>query len=157
MSYIVPCITYAGNTQLYSSNGGGGGGGSADWSNNPAISNVNIDGFNMSNINELDSVEILTGTITAMHAIASNIDASVITALDVFSGNLTVQNLTDLSGNIKILNEDNQAINYLQAISGNLYFNNQLLAQANNIQDIGDWSLYPALQTINANNNVCEK
>jgi hypothetical protein len=148
---VVPCITFAGTTQLYNSSGGGGG--SLDWSNNPAISNVNIDGFNISNINELDSVEILTGTITAMHAIASNIDVSNITALDAFCGNLTVQNLTDLSGNIKILNEDDQAINYMQAISGNLYFNNQLLAQANNIQDIADWSLYPALQTINADNN----
>ena len=149
-SGIVPCITYAGNTPLYSSSGGGG---SADWSNNPAISNVNIDGFNMSNINELDAIEILTGTITAMHAIASNIDVSNITALDGFFGNLTVQNLTDLSGNIKILNEDDQAINYMQAISGNLYFNNQLLAQANQLQDIADWSLYPALQTIDADNH----
>jgi len=132
-SYIPPNLTFAGTTPLYMAYNGQ----LKNWSEVPASSNVDINGFNISNINELDSNEILTGSLTA---------------LDTLTGNLIVQNLTDTSGNIKILNEDDQAINYLQAISGNLFFNNQLLAQANNIQDIADWSLYPALQTINADN-----
>jgi hypothetical protein len=39
--------------------------------------------------------------------------------------------------------------NLLHTISGNLYFNNELLAKANDIQDIADWALYPALQDVN--------
>jgi hypothetical protein len=148
-SGLVPCITYAGNRPLFSPSGSGGG---ADWSTNEAISNVDVNGFNMSNINELDSVEILTGTLTSLNIVSANVDVLNINAVDLFCGNITVRNLTDTSGNIKILNEDNQQPNYLQAISGNLYFNNQLLAQAGDIDDIADWSLYPAVQTVNVAN-----
>ena len=133
-SYFPPCVTTAGRTALFMTAGGQ----LQNWSQIPATSNVNINNYDVSNVNILDSTEILTGTITSLNSINSN---------------LTVQNLTDLSGNIKILNEDDQAPNYLQAITGNLYFNNQLLAQANDIQDIADWSLYPALQNINADNH----
>jgi len=133
-SYFPPCVTTAGRTPLYMTASGQ----LKNWSEVPANSNVNINNYDISNVNILDSTEILTGTITSLNSI---------------NGNLTVTNLTDLSGNIKILNEDNQAPNYLQAISGNLFFNNQLLAKANDIQEIADWSLYPALQTINADNH----
>jgi hypothetical protein len=109
-----------------------------NWSEVPATSNVNINDFDISNVNVLDAIEVMAGSVVSV---------------GLTSGNITVTNLTDLSGNIKILNEDDQAPNYMQAISGNLYFNNQLLAQANDIQDIADWSLYPALQNINADNH----
>ena len=39
----------------------------------------------------------------------------------------------------------------LQSIQGNLYYDNELLAKANDIQDIADWSLYPALANIAGN------
>ena len=96
-SYIPPNLTFAGTTPLYMAYNGQ----LQNWSEVPATSNVNINGFNISNINELDSNEILTGSLTA---------------LDTLTGNLIVQNLTDTSGNIKISKEDDQAINYLQAI-----------------------------------------
>jgi hypothetical protein len=103
-SYFPPCVTTAGRTALFMTAGGQ----LQNWSQIPATSNVNINNYDISNINILDSTEILTGMITSLNSI---------------NGNLTVQNLTAESGNIKILNEDDQAINYMQAISGNLYFN----------------------------------
>jgi len=133
-SYIPPNLTFAGTTPLYMAYNGQ----LQNWSEVPATSNVNINDFNISNVNILDAIEVMAGSIVSV---------------GLTSGSITVTNLTDLSGNIKILNEDDQAPNYLQAISGNLYFNNQLLAQAGDIQEIADWSLYPALQTINADNH----
>lgn len=132
-SYFPPCVTTAGRTPLFMAAGGT----LQNWSEIPATSNVNINNYDIANVNILDSTEILTGTITSLNSI---------------NGNLTVQNLTSESGNIKILNEDDQAPNYLQAISGNLYFNTELLAKANDIQNVADWSLYPALSNVNIDN-----
>ena len=36
----------------------------------------------------------------------------------------------------------------LHSIDANLFYNNELLAKAADIQDVADWSLYPALQTV---------
>jgi hypothetical protein len=36
----------------------------------------------------------------------------------------------------------------LSTIGGDLYFNNQLLALVNNLSSIGDWSIYPAISSI---------
>ena len=41
----------------------------------------------------------------------------------------------------------------LSTIGGDLYFNNQLLALVNNLSSIGDWSIYPAISTIDVAGN----
>ncbi|NBW79194.1 MAG: hypothetical protein EBR27_09305 [Betaproteobacteria bacterium] len=41
----------------------------------------------------------------------------------------------------------------LKSIDANLYFNNELLAKASDIQDIADWSLYPALANVDMANH----
>jgi cytoskeletal protein CcmA (bactofilin family) len=56
-----------------------------------------------------------------------------------------------LNGMIEII--DASGTQVLQSIDGNLYYNNELLAKANDIQDIADWSLYPALASVDFNGN----
>lgn len=50
--------------------------------------------------------------------------------------------------NGEVLLNDASGTQLLHSIDANLYYNNELLAKANDIQDIGDWSLYPALQQV---------
>lgn len=54
-----------------------------------------------------------------------------------------------LTGNIGFI--DASGNHNLESIQGNLYYDNELLAKANDIQDIADWSLYPALANIAGN------
>ena len=54
-----------------------------------------------------------------------------------------------LTGEIELI--DASGTQLLQSISGNLYYNNELLAKANDIQDIADWSLYPAVASVDMN------
>lgn len=54
-----------------------------------------------------------------------------------------------LTGEIELI--DASGTQLLQSIEGNLYYNNELLAKANDIQDIADWSLYPALASVDMN------
>ena len=51
-----------------------------------------------------------------------------------------------LNGQIQL--QDASGIEIIKSVDGNLYYNNELLAKANDIQDIADWSLYPALATV---------
>jgi hypothetical protein len=80
----------------------------------------------------------------------------------------------DASGNVQIFLEptapsylattglvqlvDASGTHQLQAIAGDLFYDNELLAKANDIQNVADWSLYPALQATDLNqfalNNV---
>ena len=48
-----------------------------------------------------------------------------------------------LNGEVMLV--DASGTQVLQSIDGNLYYNNELLAKANDLQDIADWSYYPAL------------
>jgi len=48
----------------------------------------------------------------------------------------------------EIFLNDASGTQLLHSIDGNLFYNNELLAKANDIQDIADWSLYPALQQL---------
>jgi len=50
--------------------------------------------------------------------------------------------------NGQVLLVDASGTQTLKSIDANLYYNNELLAKANDIQDIADWSLYPALATV---------
>jgi len=55
--------------------------------------------------------------------------------------------------NGEILLEDASGTQLLHSIDANLYYNNELLAKANDIQDIADWSLYPALASVDFDAN----
>lgn len=50
------------------------------------------------------------------------------------------------NGEIQLV--DASGTQLLQSIDGNLFYNNELLAKASDIQDIADWSLYPSVATV---------
>ena len=54
-----------------------------------------------------------------------------------------------LNGEITLVDASGSQL--LQSIDANLYYNNELLAKAGDIQNVADWSLYPALQTVDFN------
>ena len=58
-------------------------------------------------------------------------------------------NFSSLSG--KIYLQDSNGVQVLQAIGGDLFFNNELLAKAGDIQLIDEWALYPAVSTVYMN------
>ena len=55
------------------------------------------------------------------------------------------------SQNGSVLLNDPSGTQVLQAIGNDLFYNNELLAKAGDIQDIADWALYPALADVNMN------
>jgi hypothetical protein len=48
----------------------------------------------------------------------------------------------------EVLLQDASGLQVIQAIGGDLYFNGELLAKASSIQNIADWSLYPAFDNV---------
>jgi hypothetical protein len=58
-------------------------------------------------------------------------------------------NYSSLTG--KIYLQDSNGVQVLQAIGGDLFFNNELLAKAGDIQLIDEWALYPAVSTVYMN------
>jgi len=86
-------------------------------------------------------------TITSYDIFNSN---NIITTDFTNLNNMTSLNLSVLSGEI-YMKDNTGNLNLLNTIDGNLYFNNELLAKANDIQDIADWSLYPALEDVDMN------
>lgn len=61
-------------------------------------------------------------------------------------------NFPSQSGQITLIDASGSQV--LKAIGSNLYFNNQLLAQAGQLSNVADWSLYPAISSIQMNNEA---
>ena len=101
------------------------------WATFPAIANVNMDG---NDIND-------AGTVTANAVNAESVDVPVINLIRPSAGVPGVINMSD----------NNNVSHTLESIDGNLYFDNELLAKAGDIQDIADWALYPALGNVDMN------
>jgi len=100
----------------------------SQWALYPAVAGVSMDGFDISGVG----------------AIGANSLTCVGNAL--FQSTLTAQDVTVTSGAIKMTSN-----HVLETVGGDLYFDTELLAKANDIQNIADWSLYPALSTLNMN------
>ena len=112
----------------------------SQWATYPATTTVTLDG---NNIEQVASISATNIGITY----SSNFDPSFSCVGNaVFQSTLTAQDLTVGSGAIKMTSN-----HILETIGGDLYFDTELLAKANDIQNIADWSLYPALSTINMN------
>lgn len=120
-----PNLTYAGGLPIYLTE-------QADigrWSLFPAISTVVMDG---------NSIEG-----------ASDISATTVVATESLGADVLF--LSRGPGNVpgRINMKDNNNITHtLESIDANLYFDNELLAKANDIQNVSDWALYPALADV---------
>ena len=117
----------------YTASNGGGGGTPSNWSIYPAISTVQ--GNNQSILG--------VSTLTAQTVIAS----TSFTQLANISTTNT-QNIIVTSGSIQLIDSVTSANNKLKSIGNNLYFDDVLVATENSISSIGDWSLYPAISTV---------
>jgi hypothetical protein len=126
-SYIQnpPNITYAGGRPIYLTDAEV----QADvglWAFYPASQDVDLANFNLIN-GATGSFQDITGV------------------------NGTIENLNVSSGTITL--SDTAGVQTLQAIGTDLFYDGQLLAKAGDIQNISDWSLYPAIANIDLNSN----
>ena len=101
-----------------------------EWSKYPAVQNVDISNFDLNNV----------GNIVGQTANLTNVSVST---------NTEVNNLQVNSG--EIILQVNSVNNSLKGIGGDLFYNTELLAKAGDIQDVADWSLYPAFANVNMN------
>jgi hypothetical protein len=112
----------------------------SQWALYPAVATVALNG---NNIEQVASISCTNIGITY----SSNFDPSLSCAGNaLFQSTLTAQDLTVTSGAIKMTSN-----HILETVGGDLYFDTELLAKAGDIQQIADWSLYPALSTLNMN------
>ena len=111
----------------------------ARWAVYPAVTNVDVGGYDIVNVS----------TITATNLVSDNIDTKQIsTSLGVSGGfvntsKVQLQRIGTDPGQIQMY-DNNNVPHILESVNSNLYFDNQLLAKAGDIQDIADWALYPA-------------
>jgi hypothetical protein len=110
----------------------------AQWATYPAVSDVFMDGFN---INAVASIAANNIAITTSSPYSLSCSGNAF-----FQSTLQAQDLTVDSGAIKMT-----ANHVLETIGGDLFFDTELLAKANDIQNIADWSLYPALSNLDMN------
>ena len=107
----------------------------SNWSLFPAIDSVQM------NTRSLINVGGITGFLCQMNTVQAN--HSVITP------NLLTDTMTVNSGIINMV--DASGTHMLEAIDGNLFYDTELLARAGDIQNIAEWSLYPALGPVDFN------
>lgn len=104
------------------------------WAIYPAVQTVVMDG------NAIEGAsDIGTSTLSATQSIGS-----------------PVLNLIRGPGGVpgKINMRDNNGVNHvLESVNSNLYFDDELLAKAGDIQDIADWALYAAIANVDMDNN----
>jgi len=119
------------------------GGNVSEWSLYPALQTVIMDG------NSIEQVQSI-GAYNIGISYNSNYENSLTANGNVnFQSTLTTEDMTVTSGAIKLTPS-----HILETIGGNLFFDTELLAKAGDIQNIADWSLYPALSTVNYNNEA---
>jgi len=135
---LSPGITYAGDTPLYASYNPTE---NADrWSFYPARQDVDMSNYSINNVNN----------ITASLGIFETLNTSSFTCF----GDATFNASTIV--NRALTFKDGASNDTLEAINGDLFFNTELLARAGDIQQIADWSLYPALSTVHMQNELIE-
>jgi len=122
-------------------------------------SNKNISTIAQTSFNSASNYFQLPTTLDITNLLLTgNLQVDGTTTLNTLttSGTTTIPTLT--STNVNTVNETVSSgiitlntTDQLKAIDGNLFFNDQLLAKAGDIQDIADWSNYPALFNVDAN------
>jgi len=124
-----PNLTYAGGKPIYLTEEGDLG----RWSLFPAISTVVMDGNSIEGASDIG-----TSTVSATQSIGSPV-------LNLLRGPGGVPGVINM--------RDNNGTNHtLESIDANLFFDDELLAKAGDIQNISDWALYPALANVDMDN-----
>ena len=103
----------------------------AGWSQYPAETDLSMNGHNITNVSTLITESTFTTTLIT--------ESTFTTHLEVTSGEI----ILDVNG----------TGNILKGVGGDLFYDNVLIAKASDIQDIAAWSEYPAISTVNINNN----
>ena len=103
----------------------------AGWSQYPAETDLSMNGHNITNVSTLITESTFTTTLIT--------ESTFTTHLEVTSGEI----ILDVNG----------TGNILKGVGGDLFYDNVLIAKASDIQDIASWSEYPAISTVNINNN----
>jgi hypothetical protein len=124
-SFIPPNITYAGTEPLF-----GGGGVSNQWSLYQAISDVDIDNFNINNVNTID-------------------DAIQISAGVIISPTITTET-------INIKNTNDNITNLINATSGNVFINGSIIKTGFNVTTLNNLSNVVTISSTNNNLTVAE-
>jgi hypothetical protein len=115
------------------------------WAQYPAITSVDMAGFELNNASNITTTNL---------TVSGNIDAfQLSTGLGPNGGSVGTSLIQlrkggALPGQIEMYDQTNTSF-ILESISGDLFFDGQLLAKANDIQNISDWALYPAIADIN--------
>ena len=104
------------------------------WAIYPAIQVVDMDGNNIE-----QAAEISTGTLVATESVTTDV-------LNLMQGPASAPGRINMKDN-------NNITHTLESLNSNLYFDDELLAKAGDIQDIGDWALYAAVANVDMANN----
>ena len=144
-SLLPPTATYAGNHPFYLTDVAV----QADvaqWATFPAITTLNM---NSNAIETASNVSTSALSVVGPANIGGPSGALTVAGPATVSGLTTTQDLIVNSGIIEL---DNTAgVQTLQAIGTDLFYDGQLLAKANDIQNISDWALYPAIGDVDVN------
>jgi hypothetical protein len=103
---------------------------------NPTTNYFNVDGSTLDNL-------------TVKNLYATNISMTGPTGTFINNNDTILNTLTVTSGDI--LMDDEIGRHLLQSIGGDLYYDTSLLARSSDIQEISDWSDYPALFDVDMN------
>lgn len=125
----------------------------ADWSRFPAVSIVEMDGFGIRGASQITTVGMNVNGRLAVGSLGASFNGPV-TILGTggtlgVSQRTTTQDLTVNSGTITLVDASGSQI--LQGIGTDLFYDGQLIAKANDIQNISDWALYPAIGDVDVN------
>lgn len=137
------------------------------WAKYPATQDVDLAGFNLNNggagtfAGDLAAANgNFSGTGVFNGLFSATGGANIIGDVGISSGNLTLNDGQAISNTFVAVNgplndpgrlvlfDNNGTQHILKSIDADLFFDNELLAKANDIQNIADWSLYPALQDV---------
>ena len=104
------------------------------WAIYPAIQTVVMDGNNIE-----QATEISTATLLATEYVSTDV-------LNLMQGPASAPGRINMKDN-------NNITHTLESLNSNLYFDDELLAKAGDIQDIGDWALYAAIANVDMTTN----
>ena len=127
----------------------------AEWSRFPAVSVVEMDGYGIRGASQITTVGMNVNGRLAVGALGIGVNGPV--SINGLNGTLgvsrrtTTQDLTVNSGTITLVDSSGSQI--LQGIGTDLFYDGQLIAKANDIQNISDWALYPANGDVNLDLN----